>query len=468
MKQTQFKQVYLILFIFLLISPLQILSITLDEAQELALKQNKSYLAEKQNLSEAKWNKFNAISNFLPKLSFEESIVKIDEDTYEASQEIYKLPVMEPPGIPTEYYVPMSYSALGMGAYRTTFTSQLSLSQPVFNQGKLILGYQIADLAHKQANSSLLSEKYNLEYRVSELYFNILRLEELITIHKKQLNSSLNQYKKVKKQRELGLAKKTDVLQWKVKVENNRISLDEAENNLEILKSYWINLLGYKDKDAVSSPEEIDPKKFDIEIEEISQLEHTTKNKKLENILKKVRRQNADLRSIKFSKKISEKTYDMSKGNLLPSLNLQYTRQFEQDDKLDFKGEDNWNVAAVFSMPLFKSGTNLSEILKSKAAHKKAKLKLSDTEEQILIASKNAFYNLVTKAKKVENSKISLTNAQENHSMTNDYFDQGLVTNQELLDAEIMLFSAKMQLTNSYYDFIIAKYNLNKYLMNNK
>jgi len=464
MKINKSKTAYFLLFTFCVCLPFQTICITLQDAQELALEQNKNYLAEKQNLEEAKWNEYKAISNFLPKLSFEGSMVRIDDDSYEASQEMFKLPVMNSSGMPTGDYVPLSYSALGTAPNRTTFTSQLSLKQPIFNGGKLFLGYKIADLAHKQANCSLLSKKYTLEYNVSELYLNILRMEELIKIYKKQINSSLNQYNKVKRKHELGLAKKTDVLQWQVNLENNRISLDEAVNNQDILKSYWQNLLGYKNPNQVSYPEKINLKKFDNEIEDIAKLEHTTKNQKLNNILTKVRSTNADLKSIKFSKEISQKTYDMAKSNLLPSLNVQYTRQFEQDNKLNFKGDDKWNVAAVLSMPLFKSGTNLTEILRSKAAFKKANLKLSDTSEQIIIATKSAFYNLVTKAKKIENSRTTLENARENHSMINDYFAQGLVTNQELIDAQIMLFSAKMQHTNAYYDFIIAKYNLNKFL----
>lgn len=464
MRKKQFKESYFLLFLFLILFPLQILGINLKEAKEIAFQQNKSYLAEKQNLKEAKWNEYKAISNFLPKLSFEESMLRIDEDSYKTAQETYQLPVLDSLGLPTGDYVPMSYSALGSTPYKTTFTSQLSLQQPIFNGGKLILGYKIANLAHKQANCSLISKKYNLEYRVSELYFNILRLDDLIKIQKKQLNSSLNQYKKVKKRYELGLAKKTDVLQWKVKVENNRISLDEVENNLLILKSYWQNLLGYNETEENSFPEKINLEKFKQDIKEIAKLEHTTKQLKLKNILAKVLKKNADLKRIELTRKISKKSYDMAKGNFLPSLNLQYTHQFEQDDKLNFKGEDNWNLAAVFSMPLFESGRNITEVLKAKAAYKEANLKLSDTREQVLIATKNAFYNLLTKAKKVGSSKTSLQNAQENHSMINDYFEQELVTNQELLDAEIMLFSAKMQQTNAYYDFIIAKYNLNKFL----
>jgi len=46
----------------------------------------------------------------------------------------------------------------------------------------------------------------------------------------------------------------------------------------------------------------------------------------------------------------------------------------------------------------------------------------------------------------------------------NDLFKQGLVTNTELLDAEAMLFGSEMQLVASYYDFILFKYEMKKYI----
>jgi outer membrane protein TolC len=38
-----------------------------------------------------------------------------------------------------------------------------------------------------------------------------------------------------------------------------------------------------------------------------------------------------------------------------------------------------------------------------------------------------------------------------------------MLTNSELLDAETMLYSSEFQLISSYYDFIIAKYEMEKF-----
>jgi outer membrane protein TolC len=64
----------------------------------------------------------------------------------------------------------------------------------------------------------------------------------------------------------------------------------------------------------------------------------------------------------------------------------------------------------------------------------------------------------------VEDNKTALEFAQENHKIINELYEQGMVTNSELLDAEAMLFGSEMNLVASYYDYILLKYEIKKYM----
>jgi len=70
---------------------------------------------------------------------------------------------------------------------------------------------------------------------------------------------------------------------------------------------------------------------------------------------------------------------------------------------------------------------------------------------------------VVTKAQTVENNKSALAFAKENHKLINNLFEQGMITNSDLMDADIMLFASEMNLVSSYYDFLISKYELIKF-----
>ncbi|MBC8527431.1 MAG: TolC family protein [Candidatus Cloacimonetes bacterium] len=441
-------------------------AINLEDAQKIARQNNKNFLSQKANVEQANWNKYNAFTNFLPKFSLDESIVRIDNDTYNQAIQTIDIPVFDinnPSNIIG--FLPMSSSSMYPdGIFKTTYTTKLTIQQPIFNGGKIFLGYQIANLSKKQADLNLQSKGDNLDYQVAEVYFNLLKMNDVLEISEKSLVSSQVQLEKVTEKFDVGIAKKSDILQWKVKVENDKITLEEIKNSIAVLKTVWKNLLGFDTSENIPLPENIFLSEYDIEIKKYSRFSENEKDRELQQILSQTENYNPDLKNLAITEKIAKKGYQIAKGNFLPSLNLQYSRQFESDDKLDFDGITKWNVAAIASFPIFQSGANFTNLKKSKYEFKKTKLQLEDAKEKILMGAENSFYNIITNAKKVNGSKLALENSKENHKIINDFYKQNMVTNTELLDAEVMLFAGEMNLAVAYYDYILAKYELYKFI----
>ncbi len=142
---------------------------------------------------------------------------------------------------------------------------------------------------------------------------------------------------------------------------------------------------------------------------------------------------------------------------------MQFSKQIEKDSKLDFSGNETWNLAVIASLPIFDSGANYTKLRKAKYELMETELKMDDTRENILVGAKNSFYNLITNARKVSNNKLALEHSRENHKIINSLYDQGMATNSDLLDAEVMLFASEMNLASAYYDYILANYELKKY-----
>ena len=452
---------FLILLLFLMSFHLS--AITLNDAISTALKNNKSFNAEKYDYLNSKWNEKNALTNFFPKLHFNAMAVRIDDETYNEANTVYKLPVFDAFDVPTGDYVPISAGELSDGIYKTTYTTDITLQQPIFNGGKLFLGYTIARLSTKQALQSLASTQNDLEYNVADSYLTILNIQDMIKIANKSLASSRAQLKKIQDKFDVGMVTKSDVLQWQVKVENDKITLEELKNNLSVLKTYWFNILGLQSLSDAAMPDRIDLTSYENEISLLHSMSEVTKYDTLSYVLSIVKAENPDLKSLELTDRIAKTAHKLAISNFLPSFNLQYTRTFDQDDKLNFDGADTWNIAAVFSVPIFHFGTNITNLKKSSYEYKSTRLKLEDARQKILMAAENCVYDLITKAKKVMSGKLAYENAKENYSIVNDLFDQGMVTNTELMDAEIMLYSIELGLQTSYYDFVRAKYALEKY-----
>ena len=463
MRKNFMKRKILFVFISLLLFSTHLCALSLDDAISTALKNNKNFTAQKYTYLQYKWNEKNALTNFFPKVNLNASAVRIDNDTYKEANSTFHLKVFDALGVPTGDYVPITVGMMAGGVYKTTYITDLTIRQPIFNGGKLFLGYKIAQLSTKQVLQNLASSQNDLQYNVADSYLNILKIQDMIKIANKSLASSKAQLKKIYDKFDVGMVKKSDVLQWEVKVENDKITLEELKNGLSVLKTYWYNILGLESLSQAAMPDRIDLTSYDNEITLLHSMSEVTKFDTLSYVLSVVKAENPDLKSFALSERIAKTAQNLAITNFLPSLNLQYTKTFDQDDKLNFDGAKSWNIAAVFSVPIFHFGTNITNLKKSNFQYKSIQLQLEDAREKILMAAENSVYDLITKAKRVISGKLAYENAKQNYSIVNDLFDQGMVTNTELMDAEVMLFGIELNLQTSYYDFVLAKYALEKF-----
>ncbi len=453
------KKILLLLLTSLLFSIGYAVEIDLDESIKLARANNKEIQAEKYSLKSANWGEFDAFSNFLPKISFNSAIVRIDDDTYDEAMQVFQIPVLNPLGMPTGDFIPFSSAEMGTGFYKTSYTNNITVQQPIFNGGKIILGYQLAKLVKQQTKLAFENKELDISYTVAFTYFGYLKLKDIQKLTQKSLSSSISHLKKVEKNFEAGTSKKSDVLQWKVKLNNDKTSNFEIENSLKEILSFWDILIGVEK----NIPAEIQLEKYDTEIDGYAGLTQDeiiiAKQEFLLNVVKK----SPTLNSIYLTNKMMKKNYLMAKGNFLPSVNLQFDYQIESDDEFDFSGDDNWNLVAAVSVPLFTSGSNFSKVKQAKYELLKTKKQTEYARDNYLIAAENVFNKLITKARIVQDTKAALELAKENHKIINQLYEQGMITNSELLDAETMLFGSEMNLISSYYDYILTKFEMKKY-----
>jgi len=434
--------------------------LTLDESIDLAVENNKELLAAEQGYEAARWSQYNVLSNFFPQASFNARAVRIDDDTYERATEIYKIPVFGPNNIPKGDYIP--FSAAGMnGLYRTTYNTGFTVQQPIFNGGKIFLGYQIARLARIQAEQSLVERENEISHRVADTYFSILRIQDLSEMVKKNIESASVNLRNVSQMKELGMSRESDVLQWRVRLQEYQTTERELEYTIEILLEHWNSMLGFSE--IVYHPEAVELENYEDMITNYAALSPGEINTFLADNVESLKKHNPQFQNAELTRDIVGKNYKMAKGNFLPSLNLQFNYELENDDRLDLSGDRNWNLAAVLTFPLFKGGANYTNLRRSRAEKRQTDLTTSAMEDYLITETRRISRQLITSALQVESNRTGLEYTRENYDILRSLFEQGMLTSSEFLDAETMLFSAESNLISTYYDFITAIYELNKY-----
>jgi outer membrane protein TolC len=347
------------------------------------------------------------------------------------------------------------------GMYKTSYRTGLTVTQPLFVGGKIVSGYQMARYNRMQTENSFLHKLNDVRHQVVATYFNILKLKDMRELVSNSLKTAELKKEQIALQQELGLAKRADYLQWQVRIYEYKKTERELSYNLEMLLELYNNLLGLETPEY--TPAQIDYQAFSPEINNYAELEENEVKAFLQEEVSKFKQVNPLLKNLDLTQKMLETNRRMAKGNFLPSLSLQFNYEFENDDKLDLSGDKNWNIAAVLSMPLFKGGSNYADLRKSREELRQVQFMNSVVKDHYERETRRLSRQLVMSALNVSSSETAYEYAAENYKILSNLFEQNMLTNSDFLDAESLIFSSKIGLISAYFDFIITKYELEKY-----
>lgn len=334
----------------------------------------------------------------------------------------------------------------------TGVKNQLVLTQPIFQ------GFQILEGMKSSKNIKSLSEiqvelsKKELRLSVIESYLSILRLEE----QKKVLEGSLSEMdkslEKLTKMKELGMVTKTDLLDIELEKLNVESSIVKISNGIEIQK------LDLKNKIGIASGEDI---KLQNNLDIYQMIEKVDYDKDLEIALEV----NSQIKMAEINKQLEKSKEVISRAELLPSVNLQgtYGNTSYYDnfgDSLDSE-EYDWTVGVNFSWNVFSFGSNIDGIKTAKNSTKKKEYDLESAKENIEIALKSSYLNLIHLQKQVDLNEKAIERSESNYELQKKKYENQMITSIEFLGAEnnlrnskFNLIDVKMSLYYTYHEYL--------------
>ncbi len=412
---------------------------TLNESIKLGIQNSKTLKISDAKLAIAAAKVTEIKSQRFPKLSFNASYMRLsDVPPFEISTSFF----------PTTIRI--------QEVILNNYNFKLSLQQPIFTGFKLS-SLQSAATYNLESSELEYSKDINEEaFKIIFAFWNIYKAEnanKLIEENLKSLESHINDAQSFL---DNDLITRNDLLKIKVQYTTIQLKKVETENVLEIAKALFNKIMG----NDIS--ENIEIKTDDIEL--------NNSDSEFNNLLIKAKSNRLELESV--SKKIfaGKEQLSASHSGWYPSIflvsdfyyNKPNQRIFPQRDQFD----DTWNVGISLSWDIWNWGYNSS--LTQQAQNNLTQLETSkfQLEDAIEIEVYNTYLNFQAAKKKVELSKQSLEQAEENHRITNDKYLVQLVSTTELLDAETSIYTAKTDLLTSLVDYEISKTKLEKAIGN--
>lgn len=426
-------QIFIITFFSQIIFSQQKLSLTVDEAIELGIKNSKTLNSSLARLksSEAKLKEVNAAR--LPSLKFSAGYTRLSE--------------VDPFNITTPFGTfEISPTILN------NYSAKLSLAQPIFTGFKL---KSSSDMAEYSANAS--QEDYNRDK--NELVFNIrnaywglyktLQIKRVVDENVIQIKAHLTDAQNLLQQ---GMLTTNDVLKFEVQYNDALLRQIDANNGLKLSMININSLMG------------ID---LNTEIDISSTMSKNYENfEELETLLNRAFEKRSEIKSAGYKIKAGESGITMAQSGWYPQLflfsNLYYSRPNPRIIPAKDEFKETWDAGVTLSWDIWNWLTTAYQTEQAEANLIQSQDGLGILKDAITLEVTQNYLNVNQNRKKIEISEIGVQQAEENMRITSEKFKQGLSTSSEVIDAEVVLLQAKTNYTNSLVDYELSKAKLFK------
>ncbi|MGB2698633.1 MAG: TolC family protein [Candidatus Zixiibacteriota bacterium] len=398
--------------------------LTLDQSLEIAFKNNKSLLQEKEKIESAKFKVDETRSNFYPQLSFSGSY------TYLGVVPSFTFAF---PGAPEEKVET---------GFHDNFNLGLSLQQPLFTWGKIRNSYHISQLGYQIYQEEYNRVKQEVKYQVESSFYLILLAEKLVEVREQALKNLEEHLKTVEARFKAGQASEFEVLRAKVQRTNAIPPLTQAKNSKDLALDAYKNLLGLDLKTNIKLLGELkfEPEDFKLEKSEIIAL-----------------KQRPEIRSINIQKKIASKSLSIAKANNKPALygvaNYSYQNPFYSVQEWDY----DWHVGLLVNINLFDGFATRSKVAQAKSSINELDIIQKQIQEGIKLEVSQAISDINLAKENIFSQGENVTQAEKALEIAKVQYAEGVITSLEEMDTQLALTIAQTNYLQALADYLVAR-----------
>jgi outer membrane protein TolC len=339
-----------------------------------------------------------------------------------------------------------------MGRHRTTgytdnsFDNKLSLSLPLYTGGATEASIKQAELAVKIADWEVELSKQQVKLDATTGYFSILQARNMVKVDQESVDQLAAHLKNVQAQYRVGTVAKSDVLQSQVKLANAQQTLITQKNTYELAVSSLNNVLGLPLETELVITDELTYPKYQVELEDCLTQAMVNRPEIVE----------ADL-----SVETAKQAIVGAKSGHKPTVAL---NGYTDLNDTQFAGTENynWNVALTAKWSVFDAGLTKSKVKQSEAGLQKAEYTAKQTRDKVALAVRQMYLNMTAAEKNIETAKYTVDQAEEDFKIAQVRYSSGVGTNLDVMDAELSLTQAKNNYIRALYDYNVSKANLDK------
>ncbi|MDD4922264.1 MAG: TolC family protein [Bacteroidales bacterium] len=403
----------------------QTLSLSLEQAQQYAVENNRTIKEAGIAAKQAEQTKWVAISNYLPQANASYS--------------------------QTGYFVDSIFIPLFGGniPMKSSSSVNIQVSQAILNLN-ILVGIQLSKLGLQMSENMIEQTALTVKQNVNTSYYSILLLENNKQILEKNLANVRILAKATRDKVKVGIGEPLEADQVDVTVANLENTLQSTERNIEVAYNSMRLLLGLGAADELKLTSDLSSL-----MDKTNTFELLVQSFQID--------QNIDKKNSDLSLEIYKKQYQSAVASIMPTLSLGYVHTEKiMKSTFDMQPKDTYSFSA--SMPLFAGGKNYANIRKAKLACLSSQLENDQLKDQLLLQEKQLRYNLKSAQASYEIQKKNIEVSQRVFDNITRKYQQGLTSSLELTMANNNLLTAQGNYINAIMTLLSAQDALQKLL----
>ena len=414
-----------------------VLKLTLDDALSIALSDNPTIKVAEQQIEVKKISKDEAWQSLLPSADFSGTV------QYTVLAAVMKLNGME----------------FKMGQDNTsTWNGQVQVSLPVFAPtvyATMNLTKTDLDNAVEQSRSS----KLDLVNQVTKAYYQVILAQDSYDVLCKSLEQAQKNFDVVKSLYELGGTSEYDKISAEVQLRSLNPTVIQARNAVNLAKLQLKLLMGIDPETELAIEGSLEDYENQLYAESLGAGDYSLEN-------------NTNLRQLKLNETMLNQSLKVQKMNFMPTLALAGTYSFQSlyNDNWKFYNYD-WakssSVVLSLSVPIFRMG-NFTKIRSTKLQISQLSENIEYTRKQLDVQVRSYIDNMKANADQVASNHEAIEQAEKGREIASKRYEIGKGTILELNNSEVSLTQAKLTYSQSIYNYLAAKADLDKVLGNDE
>ncbi len=407
-------------------------SLSLSQAKKIALAKNPALVAAGYRLKAAQAGIKQAQGRFLPRvdvmLIYQRSDSPIQVFMAKLAQQDFKASDFE-------------IDPLNHPSPRTNLKTAIEITQPIFNQGKEIIGLRKAKKHAYMAQLEKEALTQYVLYQVEAAYTNWILARERVKVLQAAEDTAKANLSLVKAQVENGKALTSDLLRAQVHLAAVKRELLAAKNQRKVAL-LRLNLVLGLPTDTPWEPLALDLKK------EINPGPLATWQEKA--LLKR-----PDLALVKEKASLADLEVKQAKYRFYPAINMKGIYEYNAEGLGGVSG-DAFTVMAEARFNLFSGFRDKASLAQARAQALAEQAKVREKKNQVLQEVEEAYLALKTSKAQVEVSLATVAQAQEALELIKKRYQNGLATIVDLLTAQTALKQARLELLSARFQERLA------------